>query len=93
MLQQNRNIEEGMTNKTVYLANISFQVIEAELRPLFSRAEGVMSVRISQDRQTRKVERDCVLGDVYPMGRMGEPPAYSTTLISWGKTCWSKRQP
>ena len=39
-------------NKKVYVANLSFQAGEPELRTLFSKAGSVMSVNIVKDRQT-----------------------------------------
>ena len=39
-------------NKKVYVANLPFQVTEAELKALFSKAGSVMSVKIDKDRQT-----------------------------------------
>ena len=39
-------------NKKVYVANLPFQVGEAELKALFSQAGDVMSVKIVKDRQT-----------------------------------------
>ena len=41
-------------NKKIYVANLPYQVTEAELKSLFSKAGDVMSVKIVQDRQTGK---------------------------------------
>ena len=39
-------------NKKIYIANISFQTSEPEIRALFSKAGDVTSVKIVGDRQT-----------------------------------------
>ena len=39
-------------NKKVYVANLSFQASEPELKVLFSKAGDVMSIKIVADRQT-----------------------------------------
>ena len=39
-------------NRKVYVANLPYQVTEAELKALFSKAGDVMSVKIVQDRQS-----------------------------------------
>ena len=39
-------------NKKIYIANISFQTSELEIRALFSKAGDVTSVKIVGDRQT-----------------------------------------
>ena len=39
-------------NRKVYVANLSYQATEAELKALFSKAGDVMSVKIVQDRQS-----------------------------------------
>jgi len=39
-------------NKKVYVANLPSQASEAELKPLFSNAGDVMSIKIIKDRQT-----------------------------------------
>ena len=39
-------------NKKIYVANLSFQVGETELKALFSNAGDVVSVKIVDDRQT-----------------------------------------
>ncbi len=39
-------------NRKVYVANLSGQATEAELRALFSKAGSVISVKIVRDRQT-----------------------------------------
>ena len=39
-------------NKKIYLANLSFQTSEPEIRALFSKAGEVTSVKIVGDRQT-----------------------------------------
>ncbi len=41
-------------NKKIYVANLSFQTSEPEIRTLFSKAGEVTSVRIVRDRQTGK---------------------------------------
>jgi RNA recognition motif-containing protein len=41
-------------NKKVYVANLSSQASELELKTLFSRAGDVVSVKIVADRQTRQ---------------------------------------
>ncbi len=39
-------------NRKVYVANLPYQATESELKTLFSKAGGVMSVKIVQDRQS-----------------------------------------
>ena len=39
-------------NKKIYVANLSFQTSEPEIRTLFSKAGEVTSVKIAGDRQT-----------------------------------------
>ncbi len=39
-------------NKKIYVANLSFQTTEPEIRTLFSKAGEVTSVKIAKDRQT-----------------------------------------
>jgi cold-inducible RNA-binding protein len=39
-------------NKKIYLANLSFQTSESEIKTLFSKAGEVTSVKIARDRQT-----------------------------------------
>ncbi len=39
-------------NRKVYVANLPYQTTESELKTLFSKAGGVMSVKIVQDRQS-----------------------------------------
>jgi RNA recognition motif-containing protein len=39
-------------NRKVYVANLPPQATEADLKALFSKAGGVMSVKIVRDRQT-----------------------------------------
>jgi RNA-binding proteins (RRM domain) len=39
-------------NKKIYIANLSFQTSEPEIRVLFSKAGDVTSVKIAKDRQT-----------------------------------------
>ncbi len=39
-------------NRKVYVANLPYQGTESELKTLFSKAGGVMSVKIVQDRQS-----------------------------------------
>jgi RNA recognition motif-containing protein len=41
-------------NKKIYIANLSFQISEPDIKALFSKAGDVTSVRIVRDRQTEK---------------------------------------
>jgi cold-inducible RNA-binding protein len=43
-------------NKKIYVANLSSQTSEPEIRTLFSKAGEVTSVRIVRDRQTGKLK-------------------------------------
>ena len=54
-------------NKKIYVANLPAQASEPELKTLFSNAGEVVSVKIVGDRQ-RPSQRDCLCGDVYPVG-------------------------
>jgi cold-inducible RNA-binding protein len=52
LLQESIDIQGGKMNRKVYVANLPPQATEADLKPLFSKAGGVMSVKIVKDRQT-----------------------------------------